>query len=71
MEKEKSSDDTKGSFYGGPGCRGRLGRRRDPFWSPKFALWRKVTIPDVLDKLETRSGAMENLDRAARRAIVH
>ena len=29
----------------------------DPFWSPKFALWRKVTIPDVIDKLEKRSGA--------------
>lgn len=39
----------------------------DPFWSPKFALWRTVTIPDVLDKLEKRSGAIENLDRAARR----
>ena len=39
----------------------------DPFWSPKFGLWRTVTIPDVIDKLEKRSGALENLDRAARR----
>ena len=40
---------------------------QDAFWSPKFAQWRKVTIPDVLDKLEKRSGAMENLERAAKR----
>lgn len=33
----------------------------DPFWSPRFETWRKVTIPDVLDKFE-KGGAVANFD---------
>ena len=40
----------------------------DPFWSPRFELWRTRTIPDVLDKLEHRSHAVANFDLAARGA---
>ena len=36
----------------------------DAFWSPKFKLWREVTIPDCLAKFETdRGGALNNFDR--------
>ena len=38
---------------------------RDDFWSPRFELWRTVTIPDVFDKYEKRSFAIRNFDRAA------
>jgi len=38
---------------------------RDDFWSPRFELWRTVTIPDVFDKFEQRSFALRNFDRAA------
>ena len=37
----------------------------DGFWSPRYALWRSTTIPDVLEKLETRSHVAENLVLAA------
>ena len=30
-------------------------RLDDAFWSPKFAVWRAVTLPDVLDKLEGKT----------------
>ncbi|QEH31941.1 Non-reducing end beta-L-arabinofuranosidase [Aquisphaera giovannonii] len=33
----------------------------DPFWSPRLALWRKVTLPDVLNKLE-KDGALRNFE---------
>lgn len=36
----------------------------DGFWSPKRALWQKVTIPDCFDKFENdRGGALNNFDR--------
>ena len=37
----------------------------DPFWSPKFATWRSVTIPDCLAKFE-RDGVLGNFDHIAR-----
>jgi uncharacterized protein len=37
----------------------------DPFWSPKIAVWRKVTIGDCLNKFE-RDGALANFDHVAR-----
>ena len=37
----------------------------DTFWSPRYALWRGTTIPDVLEKLETRSHVAANLELAA------
>jgi DUF1680 family protein len=37
----------------------------DPFWSPKFDVWRGVTINDCLDKFE-RDGTVENFDHIAR-----
>ena len=37
----------------------------DDFWSPRFELWRTVTIPDVFEKFEKRSFALRNFDRAA------
>lgn len=38
----------------------------DAFWSPKFKLWREVTIPDCLNKFEAdRGGALNNFDRVA------
>jgi DUF1680 family protein len=37
----------------------------DPFWSPKFDVWRRVTIPDCLDKFE-RDGTLDNFDHVAR-----
>ena len=40
----------------------------DGFWSPRYDLWRTTTIPDVLEKLETRSHVAENLELAARGA---
>ena len=40
----------------------------DAFWSPKFETWRTKTVPDVLEKLETRSHALENFDKAAGKA---
>ena len=33
----------------------------DPFWSPRLARWRGVTLPDVLDKLE-QDGALRNFE---------
>lgn len=33
----------------------------DPFWSPKFDVWRNVTIKDALDKFE-RDGVLKNFD---------
>jgi DUF1680 family protein len=33
----------------------------DPFWSPRLALWRRVTLPDVLAKLE-KDGALRNFE---------
>ncbi len=36
----------------------------DAFWSPKLATWRKVTVPDCLDKFE-RDGAFRNFDHVA------
>ncbi|MBR0057308.1 MAG: glycoside hydrolase family 127 protein [Kiritimatiellae bacterium] len=40
----------------------------DAFWSPRYALWRMTTIPDVLGKLESRSHVAQNLELAARGA---
>ena len=40
----------------------------DAFWSPRYALWRGTTIPDVLEKLETRSHVAANLELAAKGA---
>ncbi len=37
----------------------------DPFWSPKLAVWRGVTISDCLDKFD-HEGAMANFDHVAR-----
>ncbi|HEY2585542.1 MAG TPA: beta-L-arabinofuranosidase domain-containing protein, partial [Tepidisphaeraceae bacterium] len=37
----------------------------DPFWSPKLAVWRRMTIVDCLDKFD-RDGAMANFDHIAR-----
>jgi DUF1680 family protein len=37
----------------------------DPFWSPKYDIWRTVTVPDCLDKFE-RDGVLENFDHVAR-----
>lgn len=37
----------------------------DPFWSPKLAVWRRVTIADCLDKFD-RDGAIANFDHVAR-----
>ncbi|MFT3785932.1 MAG: hypothetical protein QM770_07180 [Tepidisphaeraceae bacterium] len=37
----------------------------DPFWSPKFETWRRVTIADCLDKFE-RDGTLTNFDAVAR-----
>ncbi len=33
----------------------------DPFWSPRLKLWRDVTLPDVLTKLE-KDGALRNFE---------
>jgi DUF1680 family protein len=33
----------------------------DPFWSPRLKLWRDVTLPDVLNKLE-KDGALRNFE---------
>src|SRR5260370_27111234 len=33
----------------------------DPFWSPRLGLWRSVTLPDVLNKLE-KDGALRNFE---------
>ncbi len=33
----------------------------DPFWSPRLAQWRDVTLPDVLNKLE-KDGALRNFE---------
>ncbi len=40
----------------------------DDFWSPRYALWRSTTIPDVLGKLESRSGVRSNFELASRSA---
>lgn len=40
----------------------------DGFWKPRYELWRKVTIPDILDKDEKRGHMMENFDLAAKGA---
>jgi DUF1680 family protein len=37
----------------------------DAFWSPRYATWRKVTIPDVLAKFE-KDGAIANYDHVCR-----
>ena len=37
----------------------------DDFWSPRYEIWRGTTIPDVLDKLETRSRVARNLELAS------
>jgi DUF1680 family protein len=37
----------------------------DPFWSPKLAVWRRVTIADCLDKFDW-DGALRNFDHVAR-----
>jgi DUF1680 family protein/sugar phosphate isomerase/epimerase/lysophospholipase L1-like esterase len=37
----------------------------DPFWSPRYKIWREVTIPDVLDKFE-KGGAVDNFDHVAK-----
>jgi len=37
----------------------------DPFWSPKLAVWRQVTIADCLDKFD-RDGALRNFDHISR-----
>jgi len=34
----------------------------DEFWSPKFAVWREVTIPDCFAKFE-KDGALTNFDK--------
>jgi DUF1680 family protein len=34
----------------------------DDFWSPKFKVWREITIPDCLDKFE-KDGALANFDK--------
>src|ERR1022692_4524155 len=34
----------------------------DAFWSPKFEVWREVTIPDCFDKFD-RDGTLENFDK--------
>lgn len=34
----------------------------DEFWGPKLDRWRRVTLPDCLDKFE-RTGAFDNFDR--------
>jgi DUF1680 family protein len=36
----------------------------DGFWSPKFDVWSRVTVQDVLDKFE-KTGAFRNFDRVA------
>jgi hypothetical protein len=36
----------------------------DPFWSPKYDVWRRVTVPDCLDKFE-HDGVLENFDHVA------
>ena len=36
----------------------------DGFWSPRYNLWRSVTISDVLEKLEKRSHVAKNLELA-------
>jgi DUF1680 family protein len=35
---------------------------QDDFWSPKFTVWREVTIPDCLAKFE-KDGALTNFDK--------
>ena len=42
----------------------------DDFWSPRYNLWRTTTIPDVLAKLEGRSGVKSNFELAARGATI-
>jgi DUF1680 family protein len=37
----------------------------DPFWSPKYDVWRTVTIKDCLDKFE-RDGTLTNFDHVAK-----
>jgi DUF1680 family protein len=37
----------------------------DPFWSPKMAVWRSVTIDDCFDKFD-RDGIIANFDHVAR-----
>src|SRR6267154_2960630 len=37
----------------------------DPFWSPKLAVWRTVTITDCFDKFD-RDGIVANFDHVAR-----
>ena len=34
----------------------------DKFWSPKLKIFREVTLPDTLNKLE-RDGAVENFNK--------
>jgi DUF1680 family protein len=34
----------------------------DPFWSPKFKVWREITIPDCFAKFE-KDGALANFDK--------
>jgi hypothetical protein len=34
----------------------------DAFWSPKFEVWREVTIPDCFDKFD-RDGTLDNFDK--------
>ena len=45
----------------------RAVRVEDPFWSPRFDLWRTKTIGDVFDKLEAKSHAVNNFDLAAKK----
>ncbi|MGE5295258.1 MAG: beta-L-arabinofuranosidase domain-containing protein, partial [Solirubrobacterales bacterium] len=40
-------------------------RVQDAFWSPKFDVWRSVTVNDALDKFE-QAGAFRNFDRVAK-----
>jgi DUF1680 family protein len=37
----------------------------DPFWSPKYDVWRRVTINDCLDKFE-HDGTLANFDHVAK-----
>lgn len=37
----------------------------DPFWSPKYDVWRRITFADCFDKFE-HDGTLENFDHVAR-----
>src|SRR4051812_27471441 len=42
----------------------------DPFWSPKYEVWRTVTIKDCLDKFE-KDGTLANFDAVASGDLKH